>query len=58
MSLRKALAYVWDLRSRKEKALEDEARHPYAKIQDKVERDRVVRKRRVVPFRKVHKDVV
>lgn len=48
----KIFAYVWDCKNKKIEKLEQEARHPYAKKMDEVEHNRLVRKRRVFPFRK------
>ena len=35
-SIRKAFAYLWDLKQRKIEKLEDEARHPFAKKFDEI----------------------
>jgi hypothetical protein len=43
--IEKSFAYLWNLKERRIKKLEVEARHPYAKVQDKVDADRVGRKR-------------
>jgi len=39
-TIREAFAYLWDLKAKRIFKLEAEARHPYAKIQDKVEAQR------------------
>lgn len=48
--VKKAFKYLWDLREKKIEAIFRETQHPYAKVQDKVEADRVGRKK-FLPFR-------
>ena len=48
--VRKAFKYLWDLKQKKIEAIFRETQHPYAKVQDKVDSNRVVRKRRLFPF--------
>lgn len=49
--VKKAFKYLWDIKQRRIEAIFRETQHPYAKVQDKVEADRVGRKN-VAPFRK------
>lgn len=51
-SVKKAFKYLWDLKERRIEAIFRETQHPYAKVQDKVDANRVVGKRGVFPFRK------
>ena len=48
-SVKKAFKYLWDLKQKKIEAIFRETQHPYAKVQDRVDADRVGRKR-VAPF--------
>ena len=48
--VRKAFKYLWDLKQKKIEAIFRETQHPYAKVQDKVDSNRVVGKRRIFPF--------
>ena len=50
-SVKKAFKYLWDLKERRIEAIFRETQHPYAKVQDKVEADRVGRKK-LAPFYK------
>lgn len=52
-SIRKAFKYLWDLRERRIEAIFRETQHPYAKIQDKVDANRVGRKGVVPRHKKV-----
>ena len=49
-SVKKAFKYLWDLKQKKIEAIFRETQHPYAKVQDKVDSNRVVGKRRIFPF--------
>lgn len=50
--IRKALAYLWNLREKRIEKVLCETQHPYAKVQDKVDANRVGRKGRIFPFGK------
>lgn len=49
----KAFRYLWDLKEKKIEAIFCETQHPYAKIQDKVDANRVGRKGVVPRHKKV-----
>lgn len=49
-SVKKAFKYLWDLKERRIEAIFRETQHPYAKVQDKVDANRVGRKK-LFPFR-------
>lgn len=41
--VRKAFAYFWDFKEKTIERIEREARHPYAKIQDKVDAEKKIK---------------
>lgn len=50
VDVQKVLKYLWDLKERRIEKVFCETQHPYAKVQDKVDSNRVVRGRRILPF--------
>jgi len=54
-SVRKVFAYFWDFKAKKILKLESDMIHPYAKVQNKVDADRMVGKKWVFPFVKKNK---
>lgn len=52
MNIKKAWAYLWDMKNRRIEKLEAEARHPYAKVFDNVFNNPLVGIRRLVSNRK------
>ena len=50
--IKQAFDYIWDLKAKRIEKVIHEARHPFVKVQDKVDSGRVVRKRRFLPFGK------
>ena len=51
-TIRRAFAYLWDLKAKKIEKMELEARHPYAKVFDKVFGSPLVGARRLVAIRR------
>ena len=52
-SVKKAFKYLWDLKQKKIEAIFRETQHPYAKVQDRVDADRVGRKGVVPRVKKI-----
>ena len=53
-SVKKAFKYLWDMKEKKIEAIFRETQHPYAKVQDRVDANRVGRKNVVPkPFKSV-----
>lgn len=53
--IKKAFKYLWDMKAKRIERIEDEARHPFAKLHDKFIHNNLVRIKGVVPFVKKHK---